>query len=801
MPTVYVWPGRTTQNSCWVRAKVTGASVRLAVSTSTSMANPVYFGPAVPTADGIVSIEATNLTVDTKYSFALEIDSVIDTNVIGAFRTHPTLGEPADFTIAAFSCAGSSPTTPGTGAVLAASRLSNSASFLDVLNRNPLQLVHLGDLAYYDPGSGVYVADASLATFRRMVDDVFIQPNQHELYRNVSTQYAVDDHDGGPNNHNGQFEFIHNARAMYRERVPHYDLNVPNSNYQKWSIGRIGFMLLDSRNGRSPNTDAPSPDKTMLGPGQKHAIEQDLEHSTDELMVIYSPSAWHNPDGDDGWETFTHDRQWLIDTIALHGWTGRVLIVNGDIHALAIDSGANSPGGIPVLQAASMDSAFGAVQSQYDRGPSKPGRSQYGTVRFNDLGGRIDVTLTGWENDAVWREYTYSVTVDDDTVPTPDVIPAFVPARKQKTVTWLGCDVHTGRIIAELPDMTGAFGRRLGTYTSSSLSVPIPTGDSSKVEILRGATTPGHTMAVAVVNSRPVWGGLILSREAGTEPTLSVGAVSLEGYYDRRRIRDHSWTGKDAASVILTTLFRDAGSIGGVGRGLGILVDAPPSGILLDREYKAVDRKTIYSGVREVMADGPEWTVDLEWTNVQQNAVAKISRVRSRIGIQARNPNTVFSTTAGSVFDTRGGSEATYTFREDYSDGHGANYIIAYSTGEGDDQPVSVPAIGANLDSGWPIFEDHFQPASGLNAAQVEPHATARLALRQDGARTFKIQARWDATPSLGADWNLGDDVGWHLYGHWHPTGILGQGRAIGYNVNPEAGIVDLILWTPEEDI
>lgn len=804
MPTVYAWPGRTTQNSAWVRAKTTGASVRLVVSTSPSLSNPAFYGPAVPTSDGIVSITATSLTPDTSYTFAMEIDGVTDTDTIGSFRTHPVLGEPADFTIAAFSCAGLNPSTQGVAGTLVPNRISNSPAFLNVLHRNPLQLIHMGDIAYYDPGSGVYVADASVATYRRMIDDVFLQPHQHELYRNVATQYAVDDHDGGPNNHDSQFLFIGNARQVYRERVPHYDLTVPDSNFQTWQIARCQFFLLDSRNHRNPNTTPQSTDKTMLGAGQRDAIRNTLENSPAKVAVFLSPSAWFNPAGDDGWESFTHEQQWLIDTIAQTGWTGRVVMVCGDIHALALDTGGNSPGGIPLLQAASMDSSSGSAQSQFDTGPSLPGRYQYGTIRVNDQGGRIDITLTGWIGDSTWRSFTHSVAVEEDD-PEPDTIPPLlVPARAQPTVTWLGCDLYTGRIIDELRDATGSFGRRLGTYTSASLTMPIPTGDPRKVEVLRGATTPGHTMAVAVVHNRPVWAGAILVRDAGTDPILQLGAVSLEGYLDRRRVRSHNWVNRDEASVILTGLFRDAESIGGVGRGLGMLVDAPATGTLRDREYVAKDRKTVYAAAREIMAleGGPEWTVDLEWSDITQTRISKIIRVRKRIGRAAASPNVVFTTTANSVFDSRGSSEASYTLREDYSDGKGANYVIAYSSGEGADQPESALALGANLNQNWPIFEDHYQPASALlETTTLDQHARSRLALRQNGATTWRIRTRWDALPRLAADWDIGDDVAWELFGHWHPTGVKGQGRAIGWSLDPEAGLLDLILWTPGEDV
>src|SRR5699024_8152855 len=81
-------------------------------------------------------------------------------------------------------------------------------------------------------------------------------------------------------------------------------------------------------------------------------------------------------------------------------------------------------------------------------------------------------------------------------------------------VTWLGCDLLTGRIIAELPEVTGNIGRLLGAYTSANLSLPIPGGAQTRLAVQ--ASVPMRTMIVAVVNDQPCWAGIVLTRQRGT---------------------------------------------------------------------------------------------------------------------------------------------------------------------------------------------------------------------------------------------------------------------------------------------
>ena len=371
-------------------------------------------------------------------------------------------------------------------------------------------------------------------------------------------------------------------------------------------------------------------------------------------------------------------------------------------------------------------------------------------------------------------------------------------------ITWLGCDLVTGQIVEELPELapTGVISSRLATYTSAQFNLPIPlSGHGAPPRDWLTATEPGRSMVVAVLSGRPVWAGIVLTRNGGTSATADLACASLESYLDRRYVGDHTWTAQDEASVIAAGLVGDANV-----EGIDFLLDAPATGTERDRSYADQDDKTVYSALRELagVIDGPEWTVVLDWSDATQTAITKTVRVRKRIGFASTTPDAVFTTgSAAAVLSSAGVSDARYTYGEDYSSGSGANHVVATSSGEGDTRPQSAPARDETLlAGGWPRWEQRFSPSSSITTQSVlDDHAEAALALMSRGAQTLTIAARADVYPVLGTDWNVGDDIGHDLAGHRHPSGFLGVARAIGWDLDPVAGTVSPILLAPGEEV
>lgn len=420
MAVVNMVVGAVTDTGATFVAKVDGGGpVRVAVAGNSAMTNPVFTASQAVDGQGVAKVSIAGLAADTAYWWRVEDNSVVDTSVTGQFRTHPTLGEPANFTLGVGHCARGT-NTPGSGDVLAPSRISNHQVF-DTIRTRALAdgwvgFAHLGDLHYYDLGSGNHgiVGGSSLANYRRAYDDVLLQSNQHALYRSVPWIYVWDDHDYGPNDSDGTHEDKANAAQAYRERVPHYPL--PNNSgpvYQSFQIGRVLFIMSDTRYERSPNNTPDGPDKTMLGAEQIEWMIDLLGSTTASAVVWLMPSQWLRHSGADTWAQFNRERQHLIDVTHALGWSRRMVMCYGDRHALGLDTGSNRYGGWPVLLGGSLDSSAGGTGSSgtFDTGADVPGSNQYGTVTVVDNGSSIDITLAGWQGTTLWRSHTHTIPV------------------------------------------------------------------------------------------------------------------------------------------------------------------------------------------------------------------------------------------------------------------------------------------------------------------------------------------------------------------------------------------------------
>src|SRR5690606_1796866 len=214
--------------------------------------------------------------------------------------------------------------------------------------------------------------------------------------------------------------------------------------------------------------------------------------------------------------------------------------------------------------------------------------------------------------------------------PSPGPRPRVAVAQVRTRVTWLGCDLASGRVIAELQDIAGNVERLIGQPRSSGLTLPIPRSGPGAlpIQLIEQVIVPGRTMIVAVVNDVPAWAGIVMGpTESGTDATISLPCVTLEGYLDRWIVRDHTWTEQDVGSVIAAGLVGDAQDIPGVGVGIGLIVDAPPTGVLFSREYRLTDRRSVLQALQELSEaeSGPEWTIDVDWEDAdRRNVIQKI---------------------------------------------------------------------------------------------------------------------------------------------------------------------------------
>ncbi|MEU1293066.1 hypothetical protein ABZ439_11630 [Streptomyces sp. NPDC005840] len=350
-------------------------------------------------------------------------------------------------------------------------------------------------------------------------------------------------------------------------------------------------------------------------------------------------------------------------------------------------------------------------------------------------------------------------------------------------LAWYGCDVRTGGIIEELPALTptGALSSRLGSSTSTSFSLALAGAPRG----WEAATDQGRTMLVGVDTATdiPVWAGIVLTREGGSAPTVSLQAATPEAYFDRRYSGAVTAFQQDQGAIIASAL----GPV--LVQGPAFVLDNPGTGRLADYTVADGDDRTALSVLQELMGvdGGPEWTVDVAWADASRSGFVLPVRVRSQIGTQAPQPEGVFDFP---------GSVSSYTLSESYEQGKGATAVIARGEGEGDARLTSALQVGAVEAAGWPRWEHRFTPASGVtDPAQLTAAAVKSVGLMQTGAQVWQIEAVASEAPRVGRDWALGDTVRLAVESSpRHPAGIEAIARAWAWELDPGADRVRPIL-------
>jgi phosphodiesterase/alkaline phosphatase D-like protein len=402
-PVVWAWSGAIDGTSAVVVARVRdpGAQVRLAISTDPGLADPTWMPAAARPADdpALVRFEATGLRPGERYHYAVEVDGVLVTARAGRLRTLPE--GPVSFSFALGSCA----------------QVGNNGSVLDrIREADPDLFLITGDFAYED----FWANDRS--AFRSMYDTQLTTPAMDALVRAVPVDYVWDDHDFGPNDADSTAASRPAAAVVYRQAVPHPVLAAgegPESIEHSFVLGRVRFVVTDSRSRRSPKDDPDDADKTMLGAAQVRWLEQELRAAADagQVVVLVTSVPWNGTPaaGADDWSGYTTARRQVADLVAAAGLTDRLLMVAGDAHMVAIDDGSHTDfssdgsGGFPLMHAAALDRPGSYKAGPYSEG-AHPGAGQFGLVTVTDTGGDITLRLSGRDfTGAELVGYTFTV--------------------------------------------------------------------------------------------------------------------------------------------------------------------------------------------------------------------------------------------------------------------------------------------------------------------------------------------------------------------------------------------------------
>ena len=424
MSVSWLWVGRAEHNSFQVKGEITGSSARLVVSANSNLSSPTYFGPVSPASlsgMSIVTLNATGLSPFTLYHYAIEVDSVVDTNWQGKLKTAPVPGTATSFKFWGFACAGNNNDEPST-----TDKVSNRGTFLDMLAKGPDFGIHFGDFHYrdiestsMDPHRTVY---ADVLTYNRTLAHNAVQG---QVYRNCPIVLGCDDHEFGPNDSDTLSSGREQFQKAYREIVPSHTLPAvaPSStNYQggvwhSFVYGRVRFLITDLRTERSPQGATDNEDKIMMGAEQEAWFMSELQAAKDSNQAVcwFSSVPWiaANTTGGDHWGGFNTMRTRIVNKINELQLNDKMFIIAGDMHALAIDDGRNNQwGGFPVFHYASMDANPSSKGGPYWKGPSQ-GRDRYGITEITDDGSIVTVRGTGYIGSTEWDHYEFTINLAD----------------------------------------------------------------------------------------------------------------------------------------------------------------------------------------------------------------------------------------------------------------------------------------------------------------------------------------------------------------------------------------------------
>jgi phosphodiesterase/alkaline phosphatase D-like protein len=370
-------------------ARLTGATAdaRLRVRAATG-GNDLWFTPSSTTNDtGILRFNIAGLEPATIYNYQVvpgaedtaDGSGASGTTPVGRFRT--TAEGPHSAVVLFGSCA-------STG---------SNAAIWDTMRASGADLiVHMGDLHYDN------ITQNDAARFHAAFDKCLTSPRQGAFFRQVPIAYVWDDHDFGGDESNRHSRSAEAAQAAYRTCVPHYPLSATSSIQQAFSIGRVRFLVTDERSARD-GVDEAAP-RSMLGSVQLQWLLDELEAAsrTSALVVWANSVPWITKNDESthhGWAPYAEERRIIADRIEALGLTRRLIMISGDAHMVAIDDGTNSrygegtgPGFV-VAHGAAFDRFRRNKGGPYSVG-ARAGRGQFGELRIQDSGDRIEATIT-----------------------------------------------------------------------------------------------------------------------------------------------------------------------------------------------------------------------------------------------------------------------------------------------------------------------------------------------------------------------------------------------------------------------
>jgi len=317
---------------------VTDTSAVLVVRTTKAAIVVVHYGIGVlasataPVAtlsgdDNAAHVTLEDLLSETTYSYAVEINGVLDARVFG-FTTFPSPAQDRSFTFVAFADQDTPRPAPAWAAGAAES---------------PAFAVQLGDFTHTSIRHKRKVSD----WWRLNLSSTASTPAGRDFSSAIAGSFPFvhiwDDHDYGEADGDRRFAYRSFAMRAFGDDFPTYPLSSGQGFWQSFRYAQAELFVLDLRSARDPDSRQDDGTKSMLGATQKAWLLNGLLTSTATWKFIVSSSVW-NPHSKplDSWAVYQYEQNEIVDFIRTNSITG-VIFMSGDIHSDgAIDDGTNS---------------------------------------------------------------------------------------------------------------------------------------------------------------------------------------------------------------------------------------------------------------------------------------------------------------------------------------------------------------------------------------------------------------------------------------------------------------------------
>ncbi|MGF1591223.1 MAG: alkaline phosphatase D family protein [Pleurocapsa sp.] len=454
----WCWLGAVTNNSITIKAKLSNR-----VTQGQNFIQILYHQTDLSFKhQAIKKLKATSLVeqIATFHLSDLKEDTIYHYVIIANGRRYPRQGtlqfktvkvnQPYSFAIACSACAG------GTISQFFSLGVSNSKVFDTICqykyqaetgqDTNLALFIHMGDLHYRNDLAFIGLKEDYLDDYRHNYDLVMNQPRQRNLYQNIPLAYIWDDHDYGTNDSDGSYPLKYIASQAYREQVPCYplaetldELKGQGAIYQSFVIGRVRFIMTDSRFHQDSLDDLNNLAPSLLGNVQRKWLfeqlkigKQQQQNNREGLTIWVNSIPWiaDQNEASSSWNKFAQERKQIANWLK-ENKIDKLLMLSGDAHMLAIDDGRKSTansyatgggGSFPVIQVASLDS-----KASYKGGPYNgknyminsavkssngaiPGKGQWGVLNFFDDGNKIEVQveLKRMENTLIQHTFVFN---------------------------------------------------------------------------------------------------------------------------------------------------------------------------------------------------------------------------------------------------------------------------------------------------------------------------------------------------------------------------------------------------------